>query len=133
MRPEQPTPPQQVKPDTQPIKLEKTSHKVATVRGKEEEKLFYGREFVGSGRISEYIMMQKLGEGTFGYAAVLFIRIITQFVQRGPPGTASRCFKGWRWRCCAEEDHHPQRKGGHAHHRATRDQDTQSTEPSQCC
>ncbi len=46
----------------------KTSkHKVAQVRSKEEERAAYGREFVGSGRINEYTMMNKLGEGTFGY------------------------------------------------------------------
>lgn len=65
-RPEQPVPPPEVKTDLQSTKSAKASHKVATVRGKEEERLAYGREFVGSGRISEYIMMQKLGEGTFG-------------------------------------------------------------------
>jgi hypothetical protein len=39
----------------------------AQVRGKEDEREAYGREFVGSGRISEYTIMRKLGEGTFGY------------------------------------------------------------------
>lgn len=43
-----------------------SSHKVASVWSKEEEKEAYGREFTGSGRLSEYIMMRKLGEGTFG-------------------------------------------------------------------
>ena len=42
------------------------SHKVAKVRTKEEEREMYGREFVGSGRIKDYIILNKLGEGTFG-------------------------------------------------------------------
>ncbi|KAG8820658.1 serine/threonine protein kinase, CMGC, CDC2/CDK sub [Serendipita sp. 399] len=43
-----------------------SAHKVANVRSKEEEAAAYDREFKGSGRINEYILMQKLGEGTFG-------------------------------------------------------------------
>ncbi|KAG8861075.1 serine/threonine protein kinase, CMGC, CDC2/CDK sub [Serendipita sp. 411] len=43
-----------------------STHKVANVRSKEDESTAYSREFKGSGRINEYILMQKLGEGTFG-------------------------------------------------------------------
>lgn len=42
-------------------------HKVARVRTKDEEQTAYGRVFLGSGRINEYITFNKLGEGTFGY------------------------------------------------------------------
>jgi hypothetical protein len=64
------------KPEASPSKqpTKSSSHKVARVRGKAEEKAAYGREFVGSGRLSEYIIMRKLGEGTFGYAIFAKIR-----------------------------------------------------------
>ncbi|PVG04134.1 Pkinase-domain-containing protein [Serendipita vermifera] len=44
----------------------KNSARWAKVRSKEEEREAYGRDFLGSGRLSEYTIMRKLGEGTFG-------------------------------------------------------------------
>jgi serine/threonine-protein kinase BUR1 len=56
-----------VPPPSERQEKPKTSkHKVAQVRTKEEERAAYGREFVGSGRIKDYIILNKLGEGTFG-------------------------------------------------------------------
>lgn len=45
------------------------THKIAQIRSRKEEKMVYGREFIGSGRLGEYIIGTKLGEGTFGYVA----------------------------------------------------------------
>ena len=44
----------------------KKEAKLATVRTREQERAVYGQVFVGSGRLSEYDVKNKLGEGTFG-------------------------------------------------------------------
>jgi len=51
-------------------KSKPSKHKVARVRTKDEEQTAYGRVFLGSGRINEYITFNKLGEGTFGYVSL---------------------------------------------------------------
>jgi hypothetical protein len=59
-----------------PPKLKKEA-KLATVRTKEQEKTVYGRIFAGSGRLSEYDVKNKLGEGTFGFVPLVLYSLIS--------------------------------------------------------
>lgn len=63
-----PAPPKeaQVKagPSVTPIAIKKTRTPVRRTR--EDEKVAYGRVFIGCGQRDDYDIMTKLGEGTFG-------------------------------------------------------------------
>jgi serine/threonine-protein kinase BUR1 len=49
-------------------KVAPSKRKEPVRRTREEEKDAYGRVFMGCGQQSDYELMTKVGEGTFGYA-----------------------------------------------------------------
>ena len=65
----------------------KKEAKLATVRTKEQEQDVYGRKFVGSGRLSEYDVKNKLGEGTFGLVPL----VPTSLFLSDGPSLSVRC------------------------------------------
>jgi hypothetical protein len=55
----------------------KKEAKLATVRTREQEKAVYRRVFAGSGRLSEYDVKNKLGEGTFGLVPLVLASLLS--------------------------------------------------------
>ncbi|KAF8750407.1 Pkinase protein [Rhizoctonia solani] len=94
----------------------------------DQEMQAYGRKFVGTSQLRDYAILEKLGEGTFGWADSFRTLHTLTCPQRSAQGNAHGHPESGGF----ETNTHAQRKGGVAGDRSTGDQDTEDAQSSEC-